>query len=491
MRNILLGLAFLLFSSLAHTSSDHKENGQASSQQETQPAKKLTIAFASQNSDIPESAFGHVFLVFYTQEKPEPDAETVEFVGTVTGFTDMVKTLVNNVEGKYKITSFEQKLWDYDLEDRDIFLLRIKASPEEIDRLNRRIKALTGSTYPYNFTQLNCAYYLLDILALEGIASSKHLTSLAIKPTDLLKSLPDSRLEGVSIIPSSQTTFRHYAKKLDPKDIESIKKIPKGYDLDPQAIANNQDIRQATSAYIKNQITRETDHWKRQNLARNQIAAWHADPDLEHLSYQHDTDGHASLSADGKGTIFFGYQPERKNFYTQRTAAGSTSYFDTTGIEIAIHEGHLSVSKAYLLKSESIQTDTEKSRLLEIGYSDRIPFEKNGKKEYLARAGMGWAIGKGAFSTAMTPYSGLGYANGARDVVFARLGLKFVAEYDSGPYGLRFSADHWWPSPFNHSSEKLIQLRRTVVGRLTLGLETGSLNTPRSRLSRIILNYSF
>ncbi len=125
---------------------------------------KLSIAFASQNNHQPESAFGHVFLVVHQQDPPEPNAKVIEFVGRLDSFGDMLATIHDKVDGRYRVLEFSEKSLDYDLENRDLYLLELKVEARQIKQLLAGMDDRLGRTYPYTFAKYNCAYYLALLL---------------------------------------------------------------------------------------------------------------------------------------------------------------------------------------------------------------------------------------------------------------------------------------------------------------------------------------
>ena len=128
------------------------------------------LAYAGPHSSSPASAFGHLFLLLPEAENtPVPLWDVVSFAADTDG-AGVVKFFVGGIagafDGSYERLKFHEKSRDYEaLDDRDLWLLELKLSLEERDRLNAAIGRTEGKQYPYTFFVRNCAYYLQRLLS--------------------------------------------------------------------------------------------------------------------------------------------------------------------------------------------------------------------------------------------------------------------------------------------------------------------------------------
>jgi len=127
--------------------------------------KYVSLVFASQNFRSPISSFGHTLLVFHNHVTPEPDSPTFEYLGTTSVSFFAIRALFWSIPGYYRLIPWNQKYWEYERENRDIWLVPLKITSTERAELNRLVKeSLPVTTDSYNFLFTNCSWYIFKII---------------------------------------------------------------------------------------------------------------------------------------------------------------------------------------------------------------------------------------------------------------------------------------------------------------------------------------
>lgn len=128
------------------------------------------IAYAGPYSTSPSSAFGHLFLILQpNSEAPVPLWDVVSFSANTEGAGFLRYFFVGikgGFLGSYKTNKFHEKVREYEvLEDRDLWLVRLRLSEQERAKLQELLISAEGQRYPYKFFSKNCAYYLQLLLS--------------------------------------------------------------------------------------------------------------------------------------------------------------------------------------------------------------------------------------------------------------------------------------------------------------------------------------
>jgi hypothetical protein len=412
----------------------------------TDEKTRLSIVFASQNNHQPESAFGHVFLLFHESDRPEPDAVAVEFVGHVASFTDMVRSVSNEVNGRYKLADFSQKKLEYDLEDRDLFVFELNVSIEEVLGLKQDISDELTNSHPYSFTKKNCGFYLNRLLTKRRISEYDLSSELVVKPIQVLDAIDKSRIKQVQFVPSSHRTALHYNSKLTVEEKVVFERFLLGHDLPANLL--NESLRDAVSSRIRYQLPREDNAWMRQHMAQQQKAVWHVDPLEIHRKYDDDSKGHYTF-AQGDGVSSLKYQRELRNFSTQHDNNLTSSYLDVFATELTLKDKRLNLSEFSVIKSEAMQPSLMKARLLELSYRNWDKKTDAGEKEAYASLGLGTSYEVSNIRFGFIPDLTLAYTNSDESRINARLGYRAISEFRAESYAVRYSIDQWQNTPFN------------------------------------------
>lgn len=125
----------------------------------------MYLAYAGPYSASPSSAFGHLFLILQPgDETPIPLWDVVSFNADTedAGFLRyFMAGIGGGFYGSYKTNKFHEKVREYEvLEDRDLWLIRLKLTKQERALLQDSLTTVVGRRYPYTFFSRNCAYYL-------------------------------------------------------------------------------------------------------------------------------------------------------------------------------------------------------------------------------------------------------------------------------------------------------------------------------------------
>lgn len=449
---------------------------------------RLSVVFSSQNNHQPESAFGHVFILFHQQNYPEPDAHSVEFVGHVTNFSQMVQSVGAQVDGRYRVVDFSQKSLEYDLEDRDIFIFELRASASEVKQLADDISEELKKNYPYSFTKKNCGFYLNRLLFRHGLSQRDLSSDWVVKPIDVIDSLDQSRIAQVKLVPSSRRVAMHYQNELTDDEVLVFKKFLLGHDVPQEAMTHT--LQAAVSSQIRYQLPREEKAWMRQHLAQQQKTVWHAEPSNLKNKYDDESMGHYTFGVGDRQLASIRFQKELRNFVTQQANDSSSSYLDVFATELTMKNDRLQLSEFSVIKSEAIQPFMLKARLLELSYRNWDRKTDGGEKELYASLGVGAAYEVSRVRFGLLPNLTLAYTNKDENRMNARLGYRFISEARVSSYAIRFSIDQWQNSPFSFSKEQSLQVRMALNPRANLGIEINRIPEINKTSQRLLLTYS-
>lgn len=449
---------------------------------------KLSIAFASQNNHQPESAFGHVFLVVHQQDPPEPNAKVIEFVGRLDSFGDMLATIHDKVDGRYRVLEFSEKSLDYDLENRDLYLLELKVEARQIKQFLAGMDDRLGRTYPYTFAKYNCAYYLALLLEEQNWLRKNVSDQTYVEPVDLMKFVDDTRIRRNSFIPSSHRVLAHNKGQLSNDQLRAFERFTRGDES--VLIQNDWKLNQTISTYIRYQLPREPEVWRRHHLANAQKHVWHPIPlDMGNMPGT-DSRGHYAFSIYNGNAIGMKFQPELRNFFNMHTRDQAGAYLDLLSTEIIKQQDRLELNEFTLFKSESIHPDSYTSRLLDIGYRYWGLKTNRSEREAHLTWGLGGALDVKGVSFAVTPNLTLAATNENQSKANLRIGYRAVAELHEATFSLRVQLEQWGNSPFEFSQHNLIQMRVKLTKQTNLGWEFCDIPQLNQSVQRLILTHS-
>ncbi len=449
---------------------------------------RLSVVFASQNNHQPESAFGHVFLLFHDYERPEPDAVVVEFVGHVASFIDMVRSVGSAVDGRYKLVNFSQKKMEYDLEDRDLFFFELNVSAEDVIALKKDVTDELTKNHPYSFAKKNCGFYLNKLLMKRGLSTKDLSSEFVVKPIQVLHALPTHRIKHVKFVPSSYRTASLYSSKLTAEDAIFFKRFLMGHDL--PASSQSEQLRDAISSQIRYQLPREDRLWMRQHMAQQQKSVWHHEAKDFENKYDDESKGHYIFAIQGDGAASLKYQKELRSFPTQHEKDSTSSYLDVFSTELTLKDHRVNLSEFSVIKSEAMQPSFMKARLLELSYRNWDKKTDAGEKEVYASLGLGTSYEISKLRFGFIPNLTLAYTNSDVNGANARVGYRAISELRSESYAVRYSIDQWQNTPFSFSREMNFQFRVHLNSRMNLGFELNRIPEIDKKSQRLFLTYS-
>lgn len=159
------------------------------------------LVYAGPYSSSPSSAFGHLFLVLARDARDPPPLWSVVTFNAVTFDADPLRYLTIGIAGgflgRFDRFAFHQKTRDYEvLDDRDLWLLELRLTPEQRGALEEALGRAAGRWYPYSFFRLNCAHYLQALLA-EATGAIRRPSGF-VSPTSVFEDVQRSSLAGAA-----------------------------------------------------------------------------------------------------------------------------------------------------------------------------------------------------------------------------------------------------------------------------------------------------
>jgi hypothetical protein len=150
---------------------------------------RVSVVLASENIRTPISAFGHTFLVFHDDSFPEPDALAVDFSGDLSGAdAGVLAALFTSIPGRYRVRPFRDVAFEYDDEDRDLWVYGIRIGEAEKQALAGKVLQQLGRPQRYNFVSKNCGQKVHELFlgSLQGFLCTPKPYSL---PVDSIRAL--------------------------------------------------------------------------------------------------------------------------------------------------------------------------------------------------------------------------------------------------------------------------------------------------------------
>ena len=400
----------------------------------------------------------------------------------------MLATLHDQVDGRYRVLDFSDKSLDYDLENRDLYLLELKADRQQIGHLLAKVNAQIGQTFPYTFAKYNCAYYLALLLEEQGFMVKSVASQIYVEPVDLMKAVRGETAGSITFIPSSHRVLTQKRGKLTQTQWLEFEQFLRGDDA--VLTSHNEALNQAVSAYIRYQLPREPEPWRRQHLAASQKRVWHEVLEETASLPGADTNGHYELSISSGGSVGLKFQPELRNFFSMHTPDQAGAYLDLLSVEVTEKKGRFDVSQFTLFKSESIHPESYKSRLLDIAYRNWENKTARSNREAYLTWGMGAAFNFYGVSAALTPNLTLAATNAQDQAINLRLGYRAMTEYHQAAWAVRLQTDRWTHSPFVFSREDTLQIRFKLTPQTNLGWEMGRIPQLDRSFQRVLLSHA-
>lgn len=133
--------------------------------------QKLSLVLASELMNAPASAFGHLMLIFHSDERPFDISDTIHFAALNTQTEAFIKYAAKGLTGGHKGYFFRDpffiKKHEYLYEQqRSLFIYPVNFSQEEIMRIILHLYELQRAEFSYFFLKKNCAYQISSLLAI-------------------------------------------------------------------------------------------------------------------------------------------------------------------------------------------------------------------------------------------------------------------------------------------------------------------------------------
>ncbi len=196
--------------------------------------RHATLVFSSDYMNNPSSMFGHTLLRLDPDENEKTRllAYAVNYAAKTDGASSAsfaFKGLTGRYPGAYDIMPYYEKVREYnDFESRDLWDYSLNLTPDETQRLTKRVWELRFVTFPYYFLHSNCSYQLLGLLevARPTLALQQQLPLYAI-PTDTLRVslLKAGLLDKIAYRPAFASRLNAQAAHASPATVRAAKRL--------------------------------------------------------------------------------------------------------------------------------------------------------------------------------------------------------------------------------------------------------------------------
>lgn len=175
-------------------------------------AQYVSLVFAGQNLQTPISSFGHTLLLFHKNPIPEPDSIALEFLGNIDTPFFAIKSILWSIQGAFRILYWNEKFWEYEKENRDIWITPLKITNKEKKKMSKIIKDEFSLKKPYNFLFTNCSWHIYKLIR-KSLTNFSCSVKFYVYPIDTIQSLNHCNRLGNTIYIPSHATKALYAEK--------------------------------------------------------------------------------------------------------------------------------------------------------------------------------------------------------------------------------------------------------------------------------------
>lgn len=217
----------------------------------------IYLIFADGYINSPASMFGHTFLRINSSYKSKLLGTAVNYAANADsseGFMYYIKGLVGLYKGYFSVFPYYKKVYEYnDLEHRDIWEFKLKATDENIKLLTLHLWELKDRYIYYYFFDKNCSYEILHLINLlkENLDATKNFNYRVI-PTDTIRFLhARGMIENVTYRKAPANIIREFlnSKKLTVEEISTAKKLAM-FELDLNTFLDRKDLTEKKKAEI-------------------------------------------------------------------------------------------------------------------------------------------------------------------------------------------------------------------------------------------------
>lgn len=181
--------------------------------------KQLSVMFAQEYLDNPQSAFAHTLLRIDSQTGAV-DPSNIQYAyalnDTVDGNPDdpfalyAIKSMTGGYDNIIEIDPYPKKLAQYIKDDeRDVWTYQLALTPAEVQQIMRHVWETKALSLPYYFTTDNCASEILRLI--DVVRPQQDLLSqlpYAVIPSDVIQLLAREQLLGEYYYTPSDSTVR-------------------------------------------------------------------------------------------------------------------------------------------------------------------------------------------------------------------------------------------------------------------------------------------
>lgn len=424
----------------------------------------VSIGFAAQNTYQPESSFGHVFLIFH-EDTFTPDDVVLEFVGVVKGFADVVRTLVGDVPGHYLVQTYAEKRRQYDLEDRGLFFANLLLQQDEITALVQEVRLRLDKTYPYDFAQKNCAYYLADLLTTIEPRMVQVKGGANVLPAAVMRAAVVGGGLNLTFTPSSRELFLQHKSSLSVSDRELFELFLRGHHIN----FVGENFQNTAAAFLRYRIPREAVTWRRQQYAQAQKHVFLKDENVgASAAFDEGGRGHveATLMQD---KLVLAYRPQQENFFSQPSIGTSYAYLELFSTEVTFDSDNAWLSSFNLLSSKSMNLEKGSARVLELGYRDWRGVSVGSEKEVFATFGLGLSTSHEKKFISLVPLIGVAAGSAQKTEAEIRLGYEINAEARTSFGSVGFDVKQWFGSRLTPDQLYLMKAKFHIGKNFNLG----------------------
>ena len=203
--------------------------------------EKISIAFASEYTNNPSSAFGHTMLILHDNNEDLEVGDVIHFFAH-TEEDGFLKYAINGLSGKYDsyygADKFFKKLYKYNtLQQRYIYVYTLDFSQKDIKLFLFHLYELRKAKFKYYFGTINCAQKISDLLSLIKDPKQKKYNIFSL-PIDVIKSYEDHVVNKYTYLPLLYEIDDLTKDFIDDEKL-LFQKISKGEEFQTEDLSNN------------------------------------------------------------------------------------------------------------------------------------------------------------------------------------------------------------------------------------------------------------
>ncbi|MDH5730734.1 MAG: DUF4105 domain-containing protein [Gammaproteobacteria bacterium] len=428
---------------------------------EAKEKQLVSFLFVSQNLKSPASMFGHTLIVLHNNKPPEPDAIVVEFLGDTSRIAfAKTKALLGTIPGHYKLNRFLYKQREYELENRDLWIYRIKLNGTQRQRFFNQLENDLEKEFAYNFSFTNCSYFILKLLNHSAEENRRPIIFPLVLPVHTLRIANNIfEFQSVQYMPSTQRKLINAYEKLNNKEKKYFANVLSGLKVDNKLVEASH-IRTALSLAINYRSAREKDKNKRNTLFY--LKKTYHTPLLARYIGKNPlySAGETSINMGrslGRNEWVLSIKPFQRDFFSAVADGLETSYLDILKVNMTLEDNRFGVRSFNLVKLHSVSPSSlfaeGFNRYIEASYYDRSNLSQHSQAhESVIRMGGGFSskLSK-RFKIASMPYLGIRIAKtDTAKSNYVDLGIvSSMSAWLSDNFRIETVHTHYFNSPFD------------------------------------------